>query len=83
MLWRIADRGLLFGYLGNKMLSLYEDWREGRFQTLLVLISFTINLYLKILITKQENKYANNWDININILNCSVFTDNTNFICLY
>ena len=28
MLCRIADRGLLFGYLGNKMLSLYEDWRE-------------------------------------------------------
>lgn len=27
---RIADRGLLFGYLGNKMLSLYEDWREER-----------------------------------------------------
>ena len=30
MLCRIADRGLLFGYLGNKMLSLYEDWREER-----------------------------------------------------
>lgn len=28
MLCRIADRGLLFGYLGNKMLSLYEDWRD-------------------------------------------------------
>lgn len=28
MVCRRADRGLLFGYLGNKMLSLYEDWRE-------------------------------------------------------
>jgi len=30
MLCRIADRGLLFGYFANKMLSLYEDWREER-----------------------------------------------------
>jgi hypothetical protein len=30
MLYRIADRGLLFEYFGNKMLSLYEDWREER-----------------------------------------------------
>jgi len=27
---RIGDRGLLFEYFGNKMLSLYEDWREER-----------------------------------------------------
>jgi hypothetical protein len=30
MLYRIADRGLLFEYFGNKMLSLYKDWRGER-----------------------------------------------------
>lgn len=30
MLCRIADRGLLFGYFANKILSLYEEWREER-----------------------------------------------------
>lgn len=30
MLSKIGDTDLLFGYLGNKMLSLYEDWRGER-----------------------------------------------------
>lgn len=30
MLCRRADRGLLFGYFANKILSRYEEWREER-----------------------------------------------------
>lgn len=53
MLCRIADRGLLFGYLGNKMLSLYEDWREERDsffiprQTIQYCCVYLISMYIK------------------------------------
>lgn len=58
---RIADRGLLFGYLGNKMLSLYEDWREleHSFFSFLNFLSIIFNelMYILILFFIGVNTY--------------------------
>jgi hypothetical protein len=44
MLYRIADRGLLFEYFGNKMLSLYEDWREERERDTFFFLPFYLSM---------------------------------------
>lgn len=54
MLYRIGDRGLLFEYFGNKMLSLYEDWREERETLLFFSFFFSLFLITKYLYTKNR-----------------------------
>ena len=63
MLCRIADRGLLFGYFANKMLSLYEDWREERdsffipWQQKPILILIYIYIYIYDDDERRKDKY--------------------------
>ena len=69
MLYRIADRGLLFEYFGNKMLSLYEDWREERerdtffFYPFIFQWKLIVNIYIEATYDKHEKEKINKFQL--------------------
>lgn len=85
MLCRIADRGLLLGYLGNKTLSLYEDWREDSlFLSLSIFLSLLFSLqrtkcilYLCLFISKEQMismKKENKWNFSFYLCLLQLFS---------